>query len=72
MDPNDIELIAMQRAGNLAGEYLDTLKSTDLAAFSAEQWNSLIQTVCMGYVTSLVELRLDADTAMRKVEEPVP
>jgi hypothetical protein len=68
IDPSDIELIAMHRAGGLAGEYLDSLKTTDLASFSKDEWETLIQTVCGGYVMSLIELRMDADAAMRKVE----
>ena len=53
IDPNEDEVAAMQAAGALAGEYLEHLKKTDLAAFTEGQWNTFIETVITGYVEEL-------------------
>lgn len=53
IDPNEDEVAAMQAAGTLAGEYLEHLKKTDLAAFSDSEWHTLIETVVTGYVEEM-------------------
>lgn len=46
----------MQHASDMAGEYLDSLPSTDLAAFSQDAWQTLIEVICGAYVEKLSEL----------------
>lgn len=53
IDPLPIEQAAMDHAGEQAGEYLDALGKTDLAAMSPEEWATLINVICSGYVEHL-------------------
>jgi len=53
VDPTEAEIASMAAAGALAGEYLEHLKKTDLAAFSESEWNTLIETVVTGYVEEM-------------------
>lgn len=55
-DPDPQEIAAMQHASDMAGEYLDSLPSTDLAAFSQDAWQTLIEVICGAYVEKLSEL----------------
>lgn len=55
-DPDPNEIAAMQHASDMAGDYLDSLPSTDLASFSQDEWQTLIEVVCGAYVEKLNEL----------------
>lgn len=67
IDPSDVEQEAMAHAGDMAGQLLDTYKSTDLATWSGDQWEMFIATVCGGYVDYLVERRAAVENAVFKV-----
>ena len=53
IDPNEDETAAMQAAGVLAGEYVEHLGKTDLAAFTEAEWNTLIESVITGYIEEM-------------------
>lgn len=75
IDPTDIEQRAMDHAGAQAGEYLDALGKTDLAKMSAEEWATLINVVCSGYVEHLQKEigRIETDLRyLRGQIEPIP
>jgi hypothetical protein len=68
IDPNEHELAAMEHAGEMAGEYLDSLGKSDLAAMTADEWRTLIEVICGGYVDRLGAIAEEMDrkaTAMR-------
>lgn len=67
IDPNPIERAAMRRAGDCAGAYIDSLGRTDMAAWSATEWTTLVELICGSYVEALVDLQLAANEAARKV-----
>lgn len=46
---DETEEAARQAAGRLAGEYLDHIQKTDLAAFTPDEFDMLIRTVIEGY-----------------------
>lgn len=72
IDPTDLELAAMDEAGNLGGEYLDEIKKTDLSSLTLEEWQTFIRVVCGGYVDSVVAMTEKANNAMKKVAGYVP
>jgi hypothetical protein len=72
IDPTDLELAAMDDAGNLGGEYLDEIKKTDLSTLTHDEWQTFIRTVCGGYVDSVVEKNAAANNAMNKITPYVP
>ena len=67
VDPNPHELAAMQRAGDCAGEYIDSLGPTDMATWSPPEWVAFIEVICGGYVDALIDQQLAANEAARKV-----
>lgn len=75
IDPTEHELQAMEHAGAQGGEYLDSIKKTDLSALSPDEWATFINCVCSGYVDCLGEIigRIEADARyLRGKIEPPP
>lgn len=68
VDPNEHELAAMRRAGDAAGEFIDALGRTDMATWSPAEWGSFVETICGGYVDSLIEQQIAVNTAAHKVQ----
>ena len=67
IDPNPIERAAMRQAGERAGDYIDSLGRTDMAAWSASEWAAFIEVICGGYVDALIDQQVAANAAARKV-----
>ena len=53
IDPTPNEQQALRTAGDLAGEYLDSLSRTDLALLTEAEWASLIEVIVTGFSDSL-------------------
>ena len=53
VDPTEHEREAMLFASQQAGEFLDTLPSTDLAAMDEATWLALIEIVCSSFTDRL-------------------
>lgn len=74
IDPTDHEQAAMDHAGEQAGEYLETLGKTDLAQMSPEEWATLINVICSGYVEKLqgfvIQMENDAAYLRSRIETP--
>lgn len=68
VDPNEHELAAMHAASLAGGEYLESLKKSDLSLMTEAQWLSFIEAVCGGYVDELVRRQADAMAALSKVQ----
>ncbi len=68
VDPNEHELVAMRRAGDAAGEFIDALGRTDMAKWSPAEWTSFVETICGGYVDSLIEQQIAVNAAASKVQ----
>lgn len=56
IDPTPNERAAMAHGGAMAGEYLDSLRKTDLAQFSTEEWLILMEVIITGYCDHLRNL----------------
>ena len=56
IDPDDDEQAALEFASQMAGEYVESLGVTDLAAFTGEQWAALIECAVTGYQDKLAEV----------------
>jgi len=67
IDANEHEIAAMMHASDRAGEFIESLGKTDMAAWSREQWGQFIEVICTGYVDKLVDLRAGINTAMNKI-----
>ena len=67
VDPNEHELAAMRRAGERAGEYIDALGRTDMAAWSPAEWAAFIDVICGGYVDALIDQQIAVNAAAGKV-----
>lgn len=65
-DPNAAEIAAMQHAGAMGGEYLESLGRTDLATLTPEEWHTFIAAVCGGYVDSLLRQHAEVQEAVNK------
>lgn len=56
IDPTPNEQAATEAGGHAAGEYLESLGKSDLAALSVAEWRTLIEVVVTGYCDALREL----------------
>lgn len=74
IDPTAHEIEAMEHAGAMGGEYLDSLGKTDLAKLSQDEWRTLIEVICGGYVEKLgaiaEELDRQAEAMRAKIAGP--
>lgn len=53
VDKTAAEEAALEAASDRAGEYLDTLPSTDLARMTGEQWKTLVEVIVAGFVEGM-------------------
>lgn len=72
VDPNDQEMAAMRRAGQIAGEYIEAVGRSDMATWSEEDWKGFIEAICGAYVDCLVEQQIASTTALAKVQTGMP
>ena len=56
IDPTPNERAAILHGGDMAGEYLDSLGKSDLALFSSEEWQILLEVIVTGYCDRLRDL----------------
>jgi hypothetical protein len=72
IDPTPNEQAAMLAAGNAAGEILEAIGKSDLAALTVAEWHTLIEAVITGYCDALRTLAdADRDT-LDSLSEKVP
>lgn len=55
IDPNEHEGAALRHAGQLGGEYVESLGKTDLSAWSEKEWAMLIDVVVTAFQDKLRE-----------------
>jgi len=67
IDPTKNELRALENASQMAGQYLEWLKKTDMAEFNQQEWSDLVEVIVTGYVDGMDNL---ATKAMRLEEIP--
>ncbi len=56
IDKTEAEKKALEHAGQMAGEHIETLPSTDMARWTMEQWETHIETVVAAFVDKMGEL----------------
>lgn len=71
IDPTKHEIEAMEHAGDMAGEYLDSLGKTDLAKMSQDEWRTLIEVVCGGYVEKLSAIAEEMDRQAQAMRDRI-
>jgi hypothetical protein len=64
LDPNPIEVAAMHRAGDVAGQYIDKIGKTDLLTYTRAEWHDLIVVTCGAYVDAMMQQQIDANIAL--------
>lgn len=62
MDWTRHEELALERAEEMAGEFIESLPSTDMASWSADQFKTLIAVVVGAFSNRMAELA-DSDEA---------
>lgn len=53
IDPTPNEIQALMGTSDMAGEYLESIGKTDLAALSYEEWMTLIEVIVTAYTDKL-------------------
>ena len=66
-EPNEIELAAMIKAADDAGEFIDRLGRTDMSTWTLTEWQSFIGVVCGGYVDALIATQALTNESVAKV-----
>lgn len=56
IDPTQNEKRAMEKGGELAGEYIESIKKTDLADFTGDEYAMLVECIVTGYIEELQNL----------------
>jgi hypothetical protein len=59
IDPTEHEIAALLEASQPAGEYIEALGRTDMAAWSNDEWMGFIECVVTGYTDALRKLASD-------------
>ncbi len=72
IDPTPNERAAMRHGGEMAGEYLESLGKSDLALFSIEEWQTLIEVIVTGYCDHLRSLAGQDRGRLDGLSEQVP
>ena len=60
VDPTDDEIAALMAASDPAGEYLESIRKTDLAKMSQDEWFCFLEVVVTGYQSKLQSLKMGA------------
>ena len=55
IDPNEHEEAALRHAGQIGGEYVESVGRTDLSAWSEKEWATLIDVVVTAFQDKLRE-----------------
>ena len=71
-DPNPVEQAAMDYAGSMAGELIESYTTTDMAQWEPEQWLEFIAVTCSAYVDYIVTKNSEAAEALGKVAATLP
>ncbi len=72
IDPTPNEHAALAYAGDMGGDYLDSLGLTDLAQLSPEQWQTFLSCVIGGYGERLQELAAQDARHLSNLSEGAP
>ena len=72
INPTPNERAAILHGGAMAGEYLDSLGKSDLALFSSEEWQTLLEVIVTGYCDHLRELAGQDRSRLDGMSEQVP
>ncbi len=59
IDPNTHELNALAAAGAEGGAYVESLGKTDLARFTAQEWDTLVEVIVTAFQDHLREAYAD-------------
>lgn len=71
IDPSPFDTEAFAHASDLAGEYLELIKKTDLVTLSRDEWMTFVVVMCTGFADSRYrgDRRLEADLTHHRAWE---
>ena len=69
IDPSPFEQEAMAHAGDMGGEYLESLNKTDLVTLSQDEWDTLVNVICTAYSDSLYRTHHRLEGDLRRVQD---
>jgi hypothetical protein len=69
VDPTHNELAAIEHAGMMAGEYLDSLGRTDLASLEVNEWLTFLEVVVTAFSDRLRDF--ERQEAQKKIDVPI-
>jgi hypothetical protein len=72
IDPTPNEQDAMTHAGEMGGEYLDSIGKSDLAKLSLEEWRTFIEAVVTGYCDHLRDLAARDYERLQTMKQRIP
>lgn len=56
IDPTPNEQAALRHGGSMGGEYLESIRLTDLARLTEDQWLTFVEAIVTGYCDALRDL----------------
>lgn len=56
-DLEPYELTALSYAGQMLGEYLESINQSDIARLTPQQWQTMLEVLAISYTTKRAELQ---------------
>jgi hypothetical protein len=72
IDPTPNERAAILRGGAIGGEYLESIRKTDLARLSEMEWLTFVEAVITGYCEALREFAARDQERLARTLQGVP
>ena len=72
IDPTPNEQAAIRHGGSMGGEYLESIRLTDLASLSEPQWLTFVEAIVTGYCDRLRELAGQDQGRLARTADEVP
>ena len=72
IDPTPNEIAALEHGGCMGGEYLDSIRCSDLSRLTHEQWRTFIEAVVAGYIDRMQALYDRDRSRLRSIGGEVP
>lgn len=70
IDPTPNEIAALEHGGHMGGEYLDSIRCTDLSRLTLDQWRTFIEAVVTGYADHLRRLSTRDQGRLERISSP--
>lgn len=72
IDPTPNERAAIRRGGEMGGEYLESVRKTDLSRLTETEWLTFVEAVITGYCDALREFAARDQERLARALQDVP